>query len=218
LLIRTTNHFCFQYVTRAIITCLQASTYWILTCLIGKTTRPWRRAMGFVRPAYSTPNTNLYILQSSRKLKFNTCPSGMYFYKLLLPEQKFNCPKKLEGIIFLWELHKISVLRVDTLMKHIWSTMTYVFSTKVYLKILLAKCMWLSLREMMTVWTWWIDLKIEMSDHWKQKQLRILICPVSFYYWNFYIPVPTFTWPRASGFVEDLSYPPLYSLKSSPQS
>jgi hypothetical protein len=32
--------------------------------------------------------------QSSRKLKLNTCPSGMYFHKLHQPEQKFTSPKK----------------------------------------------------------------------------------------------------------------------------
>jgi hypothetical protein len=42
---------------------------------------------------------------------------GMYFYKLNLPEQKFTVPKKNTGIIFLWQLHEISVLCVDILLK-----------------------------------------------------------------------------------------------------
>jgi hypothetical protein len=78
--------------------------------------------------------------------------------------------------------------------------MTKVFSVKVYLEILLAKCVWPSLRELMAVW---IDLIINMSDHWEKKkwnQLRILTCPAGFYYCNFYIPVPDFTWPQASGY------------------
>jgi hypothetical protein len=33
--------------------------------------------------------------QSSRKLKFNTCPMGMYFCELYLSEQKFTSPKKI---------------------------------------------------------------------------------------------------------------------------
>jgi hypothetical protein len=125
----------------------------------------------------------------------------MYFCKLYLPEQKFSSPKKnyRESVFFL-ELHEISVLCVDTLLRHIWLTMMYMFSVKVYL-IILNSC---EVRVTFFVrinGAVWIDLIINMSNHWKQtKTTQNFDMPDQLLLLQVYMPVPDFTWPRASSY------------------